>query len=133
MPSPSPPPPAKVAQLIGLLDDPEVKAWLSQHQQASKPKAETDEEAVAKNISTVESYVRSRITAMTQAVPRLPLEFKRAVGILANDVNSGHRGEVTAIVLAWLPSATARNGCSAGCSSPAIGRRSCRPSAICGC
>ena len=36
---------------------------------------------------------------MTQAVPRLPLEFKRAVGILANDVDSGHRGEVTAIVL----------------------------------
>ena len=63
-------PPAKVEQLIGLLDDPEVKAWLSQHQQASKPKVETDEEEVADHISTVKSYIRARVAAVAQAVPR---------------------------------------------------------------
>ena len=93
-------PPAKVAQLIGLLDDPEIKAWLAQKKQVSQPQGE--EEAVADQMVTVESYVRGRITAMAQAIPRLPTEFQRAVGIVVNDVNSGHRGMVTAIVLALV-------------------------------
>ena len=54
---------------------------------------------------------------MVQAVPRLPSEFQRAVGILVNDVNSGHRGVVTAIVLVLgRRRLCARNGCSGGCS-----------------
>ncbi len=92
------PPPAKVEQLLGLLDDPEVKTWLA-GQKAAKAKPEGDEAAVADQISTVESYVRARITAMVQAVPRLPSEFQRAVNILVTDVNSGRRGAVTAILL----------------------------------
>src|SRR4051794_37309983 len=92
------PPPAKVEQLLGLLDDPEVKTWLA-GQKAAKAKPEGDEAAVAGEISTVESYVRARITAMVQAVPRLPSEFQRAVNILVTDVNSGRRGAVTAILL----------------------------------
>ena len=93
-------PPGKVAQLIGLLDDPEIKAWLAQKKQVSQPQGE--EEAVADQMVTVEAYVRGRITAMVQAIPRLPTEFQRAVGIVVNDVNSGHRGMVTAIVLALV-------------------------------
>src|SRR3954453_7140246 len=49
---PVPAPPAKVEQLLGLLDDPEVKTWLA-GQKAGKSKPEGDEAAVADQISTV--------------------------------------------------------------------------------
>src|SRR3954453_15745186 len=65
------PPPAKVEQLLGLLDDAEVKTWLA-GQKAAKAQPGGGGAAVADHGSTVESYVRPRITAMVQAVPRLP-------------------------------------------------------------
>src|SRR4051794_30161982 len=70
-------PPGKVEQLIGLLDDPDVQAWLAKQKQISPAKA-SEQEEVADQISTMESYVRARITGMVEAVPRLPLEIRRA-------------------------------------------------------
>lgn len=77
------PPPEKVQQLIRLLDDPDVRAWL-----ATKSSPGTDLEApAAEQITGGEEAVRAHIAAMRAAFPRLPSEFANAVRVVKTDVN----------------------------------------------
>jgi small-conductance mechanosensitive channel len=87
------PPPEKVQELIRLLDDPDVRAWL-----ATKSSPGTGPETpAAEQITGGEQAVRAHIIAMRAAFPRLPSEFVDAVRIIRTDINA--HGFVTIIGL----------------------------------
>ena len=93
--APSTPPPAKVQELIELLDDPEVRAWLQK-----KPEAETTEAgpAAIERISRWEAVIRGRFASLFAAIPRLGTEVANAATIITERVDGGGRGAVIGIV-----------------------------------
>jgi moderate conductance mechanosensitive channel len=93
------PPPGKVADLIKLLDDPEVQGWLNARAQ---PPAETSEDAAAESLALWEGAVRSRITSLKNAVPQVPVEVAGAVDIIQRDVNAGQPGKALLILAVLL-------------------------------
>ena len=96
---PPAPPPAKAEQLLDLLADPEVKAWL----EAKAPPAAADSEmAMADQLGSWETALRNRIAALGAAIPRVPEEFARAWDIARNDMNADRPGRVLFIVLVLI-------------------------------
>ncbi|WP_034856123.1 mechanosensitive ion channel family protein [Sinorhizobium sojae] len=78
-------PPDKVQQLIELLDDPEVRQWL-----AARPPANTAVAAPsASDASRWIAAIKSHLTGMRNAVPRLGPEWQAAKGRVATDIH-GH-------------------------------------------
>lgn len=78
------PPPEKVQELIRLLDDPEVRAWLA----AKSPTASDRDVPAAERIIGGEEAVRAHIAAMRAAFPRLPSEIVNAVRVVRTDINA---------------------------------------------
>ena len=91
-------PPAKVQELLKLLDDPAVRDWLTQHrgaaaQPASPPAAASppaEDASPADSSMTASGYFAMRLAAIRQhlgglvaAVPTLPHEFERCFIILS--------------------------------------------------
>src|SRR5262245_65571012 len=78
------PPPDKIDQLIQLLSDPDVKAWLAAQdaKEATPPPADAaggGESAMAPaGVSSALDVVRKHIHEMAEAVPTLPAQFDRA-------------------------------------------------------
>ena len=71
------PPPEKVQELIKLLDDPDVRAWLTT--KSSPPaSAASEEAAVASQISGWEQAIRNRLISMRNAIPLIPSQAERA-------------------------------------------------------
>ncbi|SFU20817.1 mechanosensitive ion channel family protein [Mesorhizobium sp. YR577] len=89
-----PPPDEKVQQLIKLLDDPDVRAWL-----ATKP-APADDTAgapTAEQISSWDQGIRDHLAAMRNALPQIPAEAANAVRTVRTEINN--RGFATIIIL----------------------------------
>jgi small-conductance mechanosensitive channel len=93
------PPPAKLQQLLDLLNDPEVKAWLEQ--KAASP-AETPEETVVEQISGGEAFIRTRLEGLKSAVPRLPAEFANAANIVFTEAGGGRHGVVGGLIVLMI-------------------------------
>ena len=89
------PSPAKVQELIKLLDDPEIRAWL---QQKSEPETTDAGPATVERISRWEAVIRGRFASLFAAVPRLGTEVANAATIITERVNGGGRGAVIGIV-----------------------------------
>ncbi len=89
-----PPPDAKVQELIKLLDDPDVRAWL-----ATKPAAADDTTGApaVDQISSWDQGIRSHLAAMRNALPQIPGEAANAVRTVRSEINN--RGFATIIVL----------------------------------
>jgi len=103
--APAAEPPAKVQELLQLLDDPAVRDWLAQHQAAAATPAPASAPAPAAETSTAPaSYfadriaaIRQHVTALAAALPKLPDEFKRAGIILSLEFQE--RGLITIVLL----------------------------------
>ncbi len=103
--APSGEPPAKVQELLKLLDDPAVRDWLAQHQASSAAAAQpTPPAAPAKQEMGASSYFASRVAAIREhvaelmtAFPKLPAEFARAGIILSLEFQE--RGLLTILLL----------------------------------
>lgn len=93
------PPPEKVQQLIDILQDPAVKAWLET--KAVTTPAAGEEAAAESEIAAIENRMRAHAQGLVAAVPRLPFEYGKAVSVLTTEVNSGQPGKVI-LVLAVL-------------------------------
>lgn len=87
-------PPEKVQQLIKLLDDPEIKAWLATK---SSPPKETDGTAASAEISSWDEAIRNHLVKLREAVPRLPGEAANAVRTVQAEIND--HGFVTIVLL----------------------------------
>ena len=75
-PSTEAPPPEKVQELIKLLDDRDVRAWLATKSPSPSESAEAAEDA---QISGWEHAMRNHLIAMRKAVPRIPVDAANAV------------------------------------------------------
>ena len=93
-PSATAPPPEKVQELIKLLDDPDIRAWLATK---SPPPSESAEAAVDAQISGWEHAMRNHLIAMRKAFPRIPADAANAVAVVKTDINS--RGFATIFAL----------------------------------
>ena len=91
------PPPAKVQQLLDLLADPEVKAWL----ETKAPPASGAGMPMSNRLDEWQEAVRNRIAALKAAIPRLPGEFAQAGEVAMDDMHTG-RGSVLLIVLVLI-------------------------------
>ena len=80
----APPPPEKVQELIKLLDDPDVRAWLTTK---SQPASEEPEAAVASQISGWEQAIRNRLISMRNALPLIPRQAANAASRVELEVN----------------------------------------------
>ena len=78
-PLPAAEPPAKVQELLKLLDDPAVREWLAQHQAGTAAAQPTPPAAPAEQEMGASSYfagriaaIREHMTALVAALPKLP-------------------------------------------------------------
>lgn len=78
-------PPAKIQQLIQLLDDPEVKQWLSAKQ---APAAVAEAPATRGVAARWTAEIRRHLTGIRNAVPRVLPEMRAARDRLAGDMES---------------------------------------------
>ena len=80
----NPPPPDKIDQLLGLLSDPDIKAWLAAQEQAPPPATDGSGQGTMApaTISTLLDVIRLHIQEMVDAVPTLPAQADRALTIL---------------------------------------------------
>src|SRR5262245_24967370 len=84
--APTAEPPAKVQELLQLLDDPAVRDWLAQHRAGTAPApapAETEMASPSGWFAGRIPEIRAHVTGLAQAVPKLPGEFERAGIILS--------------------------------------------------
>lgn len=93
------PPPAKVQELINLLDDPDVRAWL---QTKSAPNTAGTGVEPVQLISRWEAIVRERFASLYAAVPRLGPEMANAASVVTEKVNQGRPGIVLGIVVVLI-------------------------------
>lgn len=92
----SPPPAAKIQELINLLDDPEIRAWL---QTRTRPDATDAGAEPVELISRWEAIVRGRFVSLYNAVPRLGAEMANAATVVTEKVNQGRHGTVLGIII----------------------------------
>ncbi|MFD1792411.1 mechanosensitive ion channel family protein [Ochrobactrum teleogrylli] len=95
---PSAMPPEKVRQLLEVLNEPDVKAWL-ESKAAPPPKTAP---ALSDTFASWETAVRNRIAGLIAAVPRIPHELADASDVIARDVNNGRPGMVVLILAALM-------------------------------
>ncbi len=87
-------PPEKVRQLLEVLNEPDVKAWLESKAAPPPSAAPTFSDMFA----SWESAVRNRIAGLADAVPRISQELANGADVIARDVNDGRPGLVIFIV-----------------------------------
>jgi small-conductance mechanosensitive channel len=87
---------------MALLADPKVRDWLEKESAAAasqKPAPEAETVSVSHYFDTRIGAIREHITALAAALPDLPNQFERAVGLLQGDVP--RRGTVLLLVLVF--------------------------------
>lgn len=70
------PPPEKLAELLKLLDDPDIRSWIQ-----SRPSATLSSEVAAEatlEVEDIEAKARSRFQALRAAIPKVPSEIAAA-------------------------------------------------------
>jgi small-conductance mechanosensitive channel len=92
---PATPPPGKVQELIKLLDDPEIRAWL---QTRPEPAAADVAPTTVEQISRWEALIRDRFASLFAAAHRLGSETASAATIVVEKVNEGRRGMVIGLL-----------------------------------
>lgn len=99
----APPPPDKIEQLIGLLSDPDVKAWLAaQDQKLAEPPPQAGEETnmvAPSGVTSALDVIRTHIREMIAAIPTLPAQFQRAWTILQLEFEDEGLVGIVALIL----------------------------------
>ena len=93
----APPPPAKVEELIKLLDDPEIKAWIATKGTPPAAGAEVPDAPTANNFMVWSNAVRAHLRGIVQAIPAVPAEFSGARSTIMIEING--RGPAAILVL----------------------------------
>jgi len=92
--------PAKIHELLNLLADPKVQEWLEKQGEAKSATGaaqETVSNSVSHYFDSRVGAIRGHIVALTAAIPDLPNQFGRAVGLVSADL--GDRGRIKVLLL----------------------------------
>jgi len=103
----SPPvaPPPQVQELLKILDDPATRVWIDQQRRAATGASVAAPQAEAMNSEMLAGRIeamRTRLAAITAAVPGFPEELRRAVGLLSQELQSRSVFDVVLLVLGFL-------------------------------
>ena len=93
------PAPAKVDQLLQLLEDPDVKAWMASRQ---APAASPEAAAPPLSVATLLDRAKAHLDAMATAVPLLPMQFARAWTILELEFEEEGVAGIVALIFVFL-------------------------------
>ncbi|WP_457301222.1 hypothetical protein [Phyllobacterium sp. P5_D12] len=89
----APPPPGKVEELIKLLDDPEIKAWITTKNNPP-PAAEVPDTPTATNFMVWSNAIRAHLRGIVQAIPAVPAEFSQARSTIMTEINGRRPGAI---------------------------------------
>jgi len=106
--SPPAPPPdqdAKVRELLKLLDDPEVQAWIKTETASKAPQAAETPDATGEiehRLSARISAIREHLSGLLTVIPELPAQFGRAFAALGRESQGRSQLAVLGYLLAFL-------------------------------
>jgi moderate conductance mechanosensitive channel len=89
--------PPQVQQLLTLLADPKVEAWLKQQNEAKTAAKEAPEEPVSQALDNRLAAIREHIVALAATVPDLPNQFWQGRDRVTADL--GENGRIKALLL----------------------------------
>ena len=91
----------QIAEFMALLADPKVRDWLEKQGavEASHNKPAPEAESVSEYVDSRIGATREHLAALAAAVPDLPNQFERGVGLLQAEIPT--RGTVVVLVLAF--------------------------------
>jgi moderate conductance mechanosensitive channel len=95
------PPPKKVEELLKLLDDPEIKAWIAAK---GAPPAAAEEDSVAPSASDFMQWsnaIRAHLRGLVQAIPAVPGEFAGARSTIMTEINGRRPGAILLLFAAF--------------------------------
>ncbi|CAN7354169.1 mechanosensitive ion channel family protein [Phyllobacterium sp. LjRoot231] len=95
----TPPPPAKVEELIKLLDDPEVKAWINK--KGAPPAEEISVAPSASDFMLWSNAIRAHLRGIGQAIPAVPGEFSGARSTIMTEINGRGPGAILVLFAAF--------------------------------
>jgi hypothetical protein len=95
----APPPPAKVEQLLKLLDDPDIKAWITT--KGAPPAAEIPAAPSASDFMLWSSAIRAHLRGLGQAVPAIPAEFAGASSTIMTEIKGRGPGAILVLFAAF--------------------------------
>ncbi|CAN7502606.1 mechanosensitive ion channel family protein [Phyllobacterium sp. LjRoot231] len=93
------PSPQKVEQLLKLLDDPEIKAWIAT--KGAPPAAETPLAASADDFMLWSNAIRAHLRGLGQAIPAIPAEFSGASSTIMTEINGRGPGAILVLFVAF--------------------------------
>ncbi|MBB3149636.1 small-conductance mechanosensitive channel [Phyllobacterium trifolii] len=96
----APPPPGKVEELIKLLDDPEIKAWITTKDNPP-PVAEVPDAPTAGDFMVWSNAVRAHLHGIGQAIPAVPAEFSKARSMIMTEINGRRPAEILLLFAAF--------------------------------
>jgi moderate conductance mechanosensitive channel len=95
--------PPQIQQLLNLLADPKVEAWLKQQNEAKSAAGsggEIVEQSVSHVLDTHLGAIREHILALARTIPDVPNQFERGHALISADL--GNRGRVEVLLLLAL-------------------------------
>jgi small-conductance mechanosensitive channel len=99
------PPPPQVQELLRLLDDPAVRAWIDQqHRAPPSPGAVEPQETASERFATRIAATREHLASLVAAVPRLPHEVRHAFDLLSRELQDRGPLAIVLLVLGFLAS-----------------------------
>ncbi|WP_271893953.1 mechanosensitive ion channel family protein [Candidatus Phyllobacterium onerii] len=96
----APPPPGKIEELIKLLDDPEIKAWITTKNNPP-PAAEVPDTPTATNFMVWSNAIRAHLRGIVQAIPAVPAEFSQARSTIMTEINGRRPGAILVLFAAF--------------------------------
>lgn len=98
--SPAPPPPSdKVQQLLKLLDDPDVKAWITT--KGAPPAAEIPAAPSASDFMLWSNAIRAHLRGLEQAIPAISAEFSGASSTIMTEIKGRGPGAILVLFAAF--------------------------------
>jgi small-conductance mechanosensitive channel len=94
------PPPKKVEELLKLLDDPEIKAWIAT-KGAPPPAEEISVAPSASDFMQWSNAIRAHLRGIVQAIPAVPGEFAGARSTIMTEINGRRPGAVLVLFAAF--------------------------------
>jgi small-conductance mechanosensitive channel len=92
--------PPEIAEFMALLADPKVQKWLEQqHPAEASHKPVPQAESVSQSVDSLVGATREHIGALATALPDLPNQFERGIGLLQADIPT--RGTVALLVVVF--------------------------------
>jgi small-conductance mechanosensitive channel len=101
--SPQSPPPPQVQQLLQLLQDPTVRAWIDQQKNPVVPPAnETVSPAASEMMTERIAGLKDHLASLAAAIPRLPDELRAATGRLMDELQGRSAFAVLVLIGGFL-------------------------------